>query len=93
LNGGAIADTLLVLQTSLHRIIVSAMGERSLHPNNGAIISGGGRDGPIQSASAIPKTREALLRYVSKVFAFLSKLGEWEIEFETIKGLYLLIGV
>ncbi|KIJ27534.1 hypothetical protein M422DRAFT_271269 [Sphaerobolus stellatus SS14] len=27
-----------------------------------------------------------MLKYVSKVFVFLSKLGEWEIEFKTIKA-------
>ncbi|KIJ48081.1 hypothetical protein M422DRAFT_28567 [Sphaerobolus stellatus SS14] len=85
LSNGPIADVLLTLQASLHRVIVGAMGERTLRPN-GSIAGGTGRDGPIQSLQAIPKTREAMLEYSSKVFAFLSKLGEWEIEFKTIKA-------
>ncbi|KIJ43100.1 hypothetical protein M422DRAFT_253599 [Sphaerobolus stellatus SS14] len=85
LSNGSIADTLLTLQASLHRIIVGAMGERTLQ-SNGSIAGGTVRDGPIQSAQFIPKTREAMLQYVSKIFAFLPKLGEWEIEFKTIKS-------
>ncbi|KIJ38057.1 hypothetical protein M422DRAFT_781512 [Sphaerobolus stellatus SS14] len=85
LSNGPIADTLLTLQASLHRVIVGAMGEGTLQ-SNGSIAGGTGRDGPIRSAQSIPKTREAMLQYVSKVFAFLSKLGEWEIEFKTIKA-------
>ncbi|KIJ33139.1 hypothetical protein M422DRAFT_265020, partial [Sphaerobolus stellatus SS14] len=44
---------------------------------NGSIAGGTGRDRLIQSAQAVPKTRDS---------AFLSKLGEWEIEFKTIKA-------
>ncbi|KIJ52030.1 hypothetical protein M422DRAFT_243615 [Sphaerobolus stellatus SS14] len=61
------------------------MGERTLQPT-GAIAGGTSHDGPIQSAQAVPKTREATLKYASKVFAFLSKLGEWELEFKIIKA-------
>ncbi|KIJ44542.1 hypothetical protein M422DRAFT_252156 [Sphaerobolus stellatus SS14] len=75
LSNGAIVDTPLTLQASLHRVIVGAMDERTLQ-SNGSIAGGTGRDGPIQSAQSIPRTREAMLQYVSKVFAFLSKLGE-----------------
>ncbi|KIJ32541.1 hypothetical protein M422DRAFT_265556 [Sphaerobolus stellatus SS14] len=76
---------LLTLQCSLHRVIVGAMGECTLQPN-GAITGDTGRDGPIQNAQAVHKTRETTLKYTSKVFAVLSKLGEWKIEFKTIKG-------
>ncbi|KIJ38559.1 hypothetical protein M422DRAFT_33179, partial [Sphaerobolus stellatus SS14] len=85
LPNGPIADTLLTLQASLHHVIVGAMDDRTLQLN-GSIAGGARRDGPIQSAQSIPKTREVMLQYVSKVFAFLSKLGEWEIEFKTIKA-------
>ncbi|KIJ52011.1 hypothetical protein M422DRAFT_776323 [Sphaerobolus stellatus SS14] len=61
LCNGPIADTLLTVQASLHRVIVGAMGD-------------------------ILKTHEAMFQYVSNVFAFLSKLGEWEIKFKTIKA-------
>ncbi|KIJ23826.1 hypothetical protein M422DRAFT_39432 [Sphaerobolus stellatus SS14] len=61
------------------------MGEHTLQPN-GSIARGTGRDGPIQSAQAVPKTHEAILKYVNKAVVFLSKLGEWEIEFKTIKA-------
>ncbi|KIJ45311.1 hypothetical protein M422DRAFT_29843 [Sphaerobolus stellatus SS14] len=79
LSNEPIADTLLALQASLHRVIVGAMGV-------GTLQSGPERDGPIRSAQSIPKTREAILQYVTKVFVFLPKLGEWEIEFKTIKA-------
>ncbi|KIJ23645.1 hypothetical protein M422DRAFT_275729 [Sphaerobolus stellatus SS14] len=55
-------------------------------PSNAVYAGGTGRDGPIQSAQAVHKTRKVTLERASKVFAFLSKLGEWEIEFKTIKA-------
>ncbi|KIJ38072.1 hypothetical protein M422DRAFT_259220 [Sphaerobolus stellatus SS14] len=85
LSNAPIADTLFTLQASLHRVIVGAMGEGTLQ-SNGSIAGGTGHDGPIRSTQSIPRTREAMLQYVSKVFAFLSKLGEWETEFKTIKA-------
>ncbi|KIJ51979.1 hypothetical protein M422DRAFT_26319 [Sphaerobolus stellatus SS14] len=73
-----IADTLLTVQASLHRVIVSTMGGCTLR-SNGSIAGGTERAG-------YPETHEAMLQYVNKAFAFLSKLGEWEIEFKMIKA-------
>lgn len=70
LTGGCASDVIIVLQTSLHRIIVAAIGERGVFSD--------------KDAPSIPKGREALLNYISTVYMFLSKLGEWEIEFNTI---------
>ncbi|KIJ46749.1 hypothetical protein M422DRAFT_249918, partial [Sphaerobolus stellatus SS14] len=72
LSHGPVADTLLTLQFSLHRVIIGTMGERTLQPNS-SIAGGTGPDGPIQSAQAVPKPREAMLKYVSKIFAFFVK--------------------
>ncbi|KIJ50805.1 hypothetical protein M422DRAFT_244751, partial [Sphaerobolus stellatus SS14] len=79
LSNRLIADVLLTLQASLHHVIVGAMGECTLWPK-GSVAGGTGCDGPIQSSQATP-----MLEYSSKVFAFLLKLGKWEIEFKTIK--------
>ncbi|KIJ34436.1 hypothetical protein M422DRAFT_263388 [Sphaerobolus stellatus SS14] len=85
LSNRPIADILLTFQASLHRVIVGAMGERTLQPN-GSIADGTGRDGSIQSSQAIAKTPEAMLEYSRKVFTFLSKLEEWDIEFKSVKA-------
>ncbi|KIJ30699.1 hypothetical protein M422DRAFT_267744 [Sphaerobolus stellatus SS14] len=97
LGAGTIANPLptTVLSTSLGTPqALPSPKDPSLTPSSlsnaaytaSSIIGGGTRrDGPIQSAQAVPKTGEATLKYVSKVFAFLSELGEWEIEFKTIK--------
>jgi len=75
------------------------MGERG-HPHPVMVAPGPGSDsvlgergGGTSSAGdaqgglpRIPRTREALLAYVNTVYGFLTRLGEWEIEFTTIRG-------
>jgi hypothetical protein len=69
LRSGCTSDILLILQASLHRIVASAMGE-----NNSAA----------KGAPPIPKGREGVLHFISTVHMFLTRLGEWEIEFYSI---------
>ncbi|KIJ43109.1 hypothetical protein M422DRAFT_31034 [Sphaerobolus stellatus SS14] len=89
LSNRPIADTLLTLQASLHRVIVGAMGERTLQ-SDGSIASGTGRDGPIQSAKSIPKTREAMLQYVTKSpHVFHIHFAALEIEYYYLTLIYV----
>lgn len=76
LNGGFASDVILLLQTNLHRISIAAIGERGLHPvtSNSKNIPGPG----------IPRSKEGLAAYINTVYMFLTKFGEWEIEFTTI---------
>lgn len=76
ISGGCTADILIVLQTNLHRIVTAAIGERGISSD--------------RNVPSIPKGRESLLNYISTVHMFLTKLGEWEIEFYTISGEWMV---
>jgi hypothetical protein len=69
---GCTADILVILQTNLHKIVTSGLSERGLFSD--------------KHAQALPKGRDSLLTYISAVHMFLTKLGEWEIEFYTISS-------
>ncbi|KIJ44540.1 hypothetical protein M422DRAFT_252154 [Sphaerobolus stellatus SS14] len=67
------------------------MGEGTLQ-SNGSIAGGTGRDGPIQSAQSIPKTREAMLQYTIKTdspHVFHIHFAALEIEYHYLTLIYV----
>ncbi|KAF8592146.1 hypothetical protein K439DRAFT_388574 [Ramaria rubella] len=91
LAGAPHADVLLVLQTHLHKIVVGAImdrgSERDMAANlrGGCSFSGPGQgEGQVPVEPTIPRGRDALLDFIRSVYLFLTRLGQWEIEFQTI---------
>ncbi|GJJ12761.1 hypothetical protein Clacol_007006 [Clathrus columnatus] len=90
--GGNASDIILILQTNLHGIITAAMGERGISAVSSISLNDGSKNKfPFDKVrdkekigQAIPRTREAWLSFIEIVYLYLTRLGEWEIEFSTI---------
>lgn len=91
-SGGNASDILLILQTNLHGIITAAMGERGISAVSSVSLSESSKTKfPFEKerdkekiGQAIPRTRDAWLGFIEIVYLYLTRLGEWEIEFSTI---------